>query len=365
METADLIRSYGLIPPKTLTIMITNGCNLQCSHCWPNSLSSHQVQPAASAKIERVIQEFVQIGVDSLIITGGEPFTHPDFFKILQSASNMREMNQIQVQTNAVLLSDAIVDKVLGLNAKKLSFQVSLEGATPVVNDRVRGGGSFRNALTGIQRLIAAGFKDRIQIAFTETSQNFSEIPALLKLLESLGIRQFYSGTLVMRGRAETSPSLHPPTPGQYRNLIRLFQEDGDFRERYQKYSGFNIAALEWSLDKPAGDIGCRFMEHCLVSAGGMLFPCPLFQFDNYGAPSLFDDSLDAVLKKILPLWSKLQRISLHRGKRLKECVECPGQHHCHGGCMGRACAASGELISVEDRCLQRRAIYDQLHSSL
>ncbi len=362
MEMIDQIRSCGLIPPKTLTIMITNGCNLQCSHCWPNSLPSHLVEPVASAKIQSVIREFARIGADSLIVTGGEPFTHPDLFKILQSACNMRELNQVQVQTNAVLLSDAIVEKVLGLDCKKLSFQVSLEGASPATHDLVRGDGSYDKALKGIHRLMTAGFKERIQIAFTETRQNFSEIPALLKLLESLGISQFYSGTLVMHGRAETLRSVHPPTPDQYRDLIGLFQEDVDFRERYQKNSGFNIAALEWSLDKPAGDIGCRFMEHCLVSSSGMSYPCPLFQFDKYGTSSFFDDSLDAVLKNTLPLWSKLQRISLHRGKRLKECAECPGRHHCHGGCMGRACAANGKLISLEDRCLQRRAIYDQLH---
>jgi radical SAM protein with 4Fe4S-binding SPASM domain len=363
METSDLIRSFGLIAPKTLTIMITNGCNLQCSHCWPDSLPSHLVQPVASEKVESIIQNFYQIGAESLIITGGEPLTHPGFFKILQSACNMSGLNQVQVQTNAVLLSDAKVEKMLGVWGKKLSFQVSLEGATPEANDRVRGDGSFQKALAGIQRLIAAGFKDSIQIAFTETGQNFSEIPALLKLLESLGITQLYSGTLVMHGRAESSPSLHPPTPDQYRNLIRLFQEDAKFRDRYQRNDSFNIAALEWSLDKPAGDIGCRFMEHCLVSSVGMLYPCPLFQFDNYGAPSLFDDSLESVLNKILPIWSKLQRISLHRGKRLIACAECPGRQHCYGGCMGRACAGSKKLISQEDRCLQRQAVYKQLLS--
>ncbi|MBT4265266.1 MAG: radical SAM protein [Deltaproteobacteria bacterium] len=363
MDITQLIRSCGLIPPKILTIMITNGCNLQCSHCWPDSRPTHLVQPVASVKIERIIREFVQTGTENLILTGGEPFTHPDLFKLLQSTCSMHELNQVQVQTNAVLLSDAIVDKVLGLNAKKLSFQVSLEGATPSTHDRVRGDGSYSRALMGIERLIKAGFKDSIQIALTETMRNFSEIPALLKLLESLGIRQFYSGTLVMHGRAETIRSVSPPTPDQYRDLIQRFQEDTEFRDLYQRNRSFTIAALEWSLDKPAGSDGCRFMEHCLVSASGVMYPCPLFQFDNYGASSLFDDSLESVLKKILPIWSKLQRISLYRGKRLKECDGCPGRQHCYGGCMGRALAAHRILISKEDRCPQRQAIYHQLLS--
>ena len=363
METADLIRSFGLISPKTVTIMITNGCNLQCRHCWPDSQPAHRVQPVAPATIKKAILEFVGIGAESLILTGGEPLTHPDFFEILQSACKTQELNEIQVQTNAVLLSDAVVDKLRGLACDKLSFQVSLEGATPTTNDLVRGDGSFKSALAGIQRLLALGFRDRTRIAFTETRQNFSDIPALMKLLESLGIGDFNSGTLVMNGRAEALRSLDPPTPDQYRDLIRLFQEDGDFRERYQKNFGFNIAALEWSLDKPEGDTGCRFMEHCLISSDGILYPCPLFQFDHYGAHSLFVDSLDAVLKNILPLWSKLQKLSRHRGKRLKECQKCPGRDHCNGGCMGRACAASGNLISLEDRCPQRRAVYDELHS--
>jgi hypothetical protein len=57
-------------------------------------------------------------------------------------------------------------------------------------------------------------------------------------------------------------------------------------------------------------------------------------------------------------LWAHIKRISQRRSTELAACQECPGKAHCAGGCMGRAYAAHGDPMTVEDRCQLRKAVY-------
>ncbi len=359
METIEQIRSAKLIPPQVLTLMLTNRCNLRCRHCWPDSLPDRRIRPVHQAAIFKIVREFMDAGIEKLVLTGGEPLMHPDWFEIMAFACGQRELEQVHLQTNATLFTKAPVEKLLGLDSQKLFIQIGLEGATPEIHDHVRGSGSFDSTLEGIHSLIKAGFKDRIQISLTETRQNFSEIPAVLNLLDSLGISSFNSRTLMMQGRAKTSSAIALPEPAQYKDLVRMYRTDSEFGKLYGKSDSYKIAALEWSpIETASPDSGCRFMENPLISAEGTLYPCALFQIEAYGIGNLYQRPLTTTLNEILPKWSKLQRISRLRADRLKECAGCPGRPHCRGGCMGRAYSAHGKLMSTEDRCRLRQTVY-------
>ena len=266
-------------------------------------------------------------------------------------------MSEVCLQTNATLLTGADAVKLASLIHHKLRIQVSLEGANSKTHDRIRGAGSFKSALQGLALLAEHGLSKQTRVSLTETEDNFQEIPALLKLLQSLGIRHFASGTLVHGGRAAGN-GLKPPPPLQYEKILHQFHTDPTFKEHYVKMA--NIAPLEWYLGKATPSVpDCEFMKNPYITASGTLFPCVMFQIVKYAAHDVYSRSIAETLQKIIPIWAVEQQQSRHRSENLQTCGACSGRSHCRAGCMGRAYMAHGSLMAPEDRCDLRRVIYN------
>ena len=356
-KVLDSIIRAGLRSPKIVTLMVTNGCNLSCLHCWPESRSCGTAPPVPADTIRRLIGEVVLLGVEEICLTGGEPLTHPDWFEILSFACRQPGLNRVRLQTNATLLTEVDIEALGSIDFKGLTVQVSLEGAIAETNDRVRGPGSFEQAFRGLKFLAEAGLGQQVVVAFTETQQNLAELPRLLQLLDGLGIGRLVSGTLVLGGRATQSDQVAPPTPSQYRELLNLYHSDPQFRSRYKKLG--NIAAIEWFTGKSyPGSEGCICIETPYINADGEMYPCLMLPIDKLAAKNVFHRPLDEVLFEALSLWAELPDLNRRRSVELEACKNCPGRLHCAGGCMGRAYAATGDFMNVEDRCVLRKSVY-------
>ncbi len=357
LDIIDSVISSGLKPPKTITIMITNRCNLSCNHCLTKS-HLHETKPLIQSKvIKRLIGEFVDIGVQEVCLTGGEPLMHPGWFEILSFTCKQPGLNSVRLQTNATLLTEADVDALCSLNYKGLVVQVSLEGVTAETNDNVRGLGSLEQILKGLKLLTNAGLGKQVIVAFTEMAHNFAEIPDLMKFLDEIGVGYFVTGTLVLGGRAMSSDGLIPPTPSQYSELLDLYHADLQFKLLYKKMG--NIAALEWYKGKSSSDEKqCGCIEMPYINSDGEMYPCIMLPIKKYSIQDVFSRSLEEVILDGVPLWAELPDLNHKRSTELEKCKLCPGKKHCAGGCMGRAYASTGDFMIVEDRCELRKTIY-------
>ena len=357
------IVSSGLHLPQSLTLMITNRCNLKCLHCWPESGSSADCSHVDKKKLLAIIRDFRKLGIEKVCLTGGEPLLHPHWFDIVSFSCAEPGIKEVCLQTNGTLLTEAHVRELASLGNGNLIIQSSLEGSTSETHDRIRGTGSFQSTMHGLTLLAEMGLSKQIRVSLTETQDNFLEIPALLDMLNSLDIHQFASGTLVHGGRAAKADTyrLQPPTSSQYEKILHQFHTDSNFRESYTEM--VSIAPLEWYMGRSTPvDPGCVFMKSPYIKADGTLHPCVMFQVDRYAAHDIYGRQITETLDKIIPEWAALQQHSRHRAKHLQPCKICSGRFHCGGGCMGRAYAAHSKLMSVEDRCQLRKVIY---HASL
>jgi radical SAM protein with 4Fe4S-binding SPASM domain len=360
-DLQEKVRLSGLLPPKMLTLGITKGCNLQCRHCLLDCPIFSATSPVPAKTLKPLIRDFAQIGGESICLAGGEPLTHPEWFEILEFPCGIPGFKEIRLQTNGTLLTQVEVEALISLRAKKIVIQVSLDGARAETHDKVRGPGNFERAIRGVRLLSEAGLAKQTHIAFTEMRHNFEDLPRLLEIVEELDLRGLVSGTLVRGGRAAKSDRMALPTPSQIRGLLEQYHADSRFRARYEKFG--NIAALEWYEGRltPSAQV-CTCIENPMISADRLMYPCKMLLADEFAVPipptGLHDHPLVDMMTQALPLWSKLPIISQRRSVELKKCQKCPGGRHCAGGCMGRAYAASGDLMSEEDRCSLRRAVY-------
>jgi len=351
------IKKTGLRPPRVVTLMITNGCNLKCRHCWPESLSHEAVLPVPVQPLKGLIMGFNRLGVEEICLTGGEPLTHPDWLEVFRFSCGQEGLRRVRLQTNGTLLTQKDVEHLAEIHKKELIIQVSLEGATPKTHDRLRGKGSFERAFRGLNRLAAAGMGGQTVVAFTETHYNFDDLPHLLKRLDGLGIGRLVSGTLVQAGRAARIHALELPTPDQYRALLSLYHREEAFRKRYHKMA--NIACLEWWFGKTnSASENCKCFEMPYVTTDGLLYPCIMIPADHLAVKNAHEQPLETLLKKAIPLWSGLPALNRRRTVELGLCQTCSCKQHCAGGCMGRAYATTGDFMMVEDRCALRKAVY-------
>jgi len=347
-----LLDQYGLNPPETLTFSLLDRCNLRCSHCWLESGPSLSKASVSLPVARRVIEDFSSLGGTAIRFTGGEPLLHSAWSELLGFADTAGLT--VLLQTNGTLLDDDRLSKLQALGLSALQIQISLDGATAAVHDRVRGTGSFRKTIAAIQRLVALSFCPDVAIFFTEMQHNLHELPELFQLAEQLGVGSVSSGSLVVRGRADSEGAVCPPAPLQYEALLERYAEDSQFRKRYDRCG--NIAALEWSNQNGAGH-GCHFILNPYLSSRGDLFPCLLCHADNYAVAGVFEKGLAAALVEGLPLWARLQELSCERPSLLPECQSCPFFQSCAGGCMGRAWESFASFVVPDDRCQQRKTV--------
>ena len=357
MDLPNRFQSVGLVPMRALTLTITRNCNLRCEHCWPMCGSDAPLPGVSASVLERLIGEFAQSGIREICLTGGEPLTHPDWLAILLYCCAQPDLQCVRLQTNATMMTAELARHLAGEHFEKLDIEVSLDGAVAATHDRIRGVGSFRRTMQGLQCLVQAGVGHQITVAFTEMAHNFNELPRVLGLLKELGITRLVSGTLVQSGRAGRSLVTVPPTPVQYLELLERFDRDAGFQADYHAMG--NIACLEWLAGRDSKiPLSCRCAQMPYVTADGILFPCTLMPLPRYGVPGVFSRPLADILNQALRQWIDLPNIYDQRHTELEACDHCRGHGHCGGGCPGRAYAAGGGFMAVEDRCALRQAVY-------
>lgn len=351
----EKIQKAGLYPPEILTLMITGSCNLSCPHCL---LDCGKTNPGhvPEKNILRIIDDFSSLDGKKIILTGGEPLLHPGWFNILEHACKAG-FAEVVLQTNGVMVTGGIVKKIKGIGPVTPVIQISIDGAVPETNDKIRGRGSYHGAVKAARLFASAGFGDKVKIAFTEMSHNFDDIPEMLKLADNLGAGQFVSGTIVKSGRAKNTDWISLPDRKQVRNLIELYETDHEFRTLYDRLG--SISAIEWyrGRDVPSDHV-CNCISMPFINAGGKIYPCVMNISEDISMGNVHEQGIKQVILKGLCKWPELIALAEKRSESLGECRACEGRDHCKGGCMGRAQAAAGDMMTVEDRCGLRREIY-------
>lgn len=148
-------------PLRDLRISVTDRCNFRCPYCMPAEIfgEAYQFLPKDEIlnfeEISRLSYLFVELGVNKLRITGGEPLLRAGLPTLVSQLADIPGADDITLTTNGYLLAqNARQLKDAGLNR----ITVSLDSLDDEVFKQMNGRGfGTRRVLDGIKQASEAG----------------------------------------------------------------------------------------------------------------------------------------------------------------------------------------------------------------
>jgi len=184
-------------------------------------------------------REIIRVGVPYVAFGGGEPLAVPHFWEILEILR--KDGVEIKIETNGLLIDEAAADRLKALGVA--CVQVSVDGATPAVHERVRPEGPFEGAVDSLKRLSRRGLGP--ELVFVPTRLNIQEAPEVYDLAVSCGARAFVTGPLMRLGRAALSWDTLAPSPEDWRLALEALKARAAYHHQAVRLSIYPWDILE------------------------------------------------------------------------------------------------------------------------
>ena len=155
--TGRLFDSHGRVITD-LRVSITDRCNYKCVYCRTGQVGA-QYSELTTAEYLRLIRSFVELGIEKVRLTGGEPLLRKDLLQMVRELSTWRTTTgqplDLAITTNGHLLESLAKPlKEAGLSR----ITVSMDAVDQATFERVtRVQGSFPAVVRGIRAAQQAG----------------------------------------------------------------------------------------------------------------------------------------------------------------------------------------------------------------
>jgi mycofactocin biosynthetic radical S-adenosylmethionine protein MftC len=326
----------GLRAPICLTWELTYACNLACVHCLSSS-GRRDPRELSTAECKAVIDELERMQVFYVNIGGGEPTVRRDFWELVEYATAHHV--GVKFSTNGSRITEQRAAWLA--TADYVDVQISLDGATAEVNDRVRGEGSYDTAITALERLHAAGFQQP-KLSVVVTRENVGQLDDFEEIADRYGA-QLRITRLRPSGRgADVWDQLHP-TAEQQRDLYHWLKARGE--KVLTGDSFFHLAPLGGEL--PGLNLCGAGRVVCLIDPVGDVYACPFAIHDTFRAGNVREPGGFAHVWRNSDLFKDLREPDTAGA-----CVSCGHYDSCRGGCMAAKFFTGLPLDGPDPECV-------------
>ncbi len=319
-----------------LQLSVTNACNLQCVHCYREETKAFRDELSVEEMIA-LFQDFKafseRLDMDGVVtFGGGEPLLRRDL-GLLAKVAHSAGLG-VRVISNGVLSAkqaENLADWGIRL------VQISVDGATAEVHDRVRGQGMFDRTMEGIRHLVAAGITVNLKATLMK-GYNDHQIPEFFALANAAKVPVLSFGRLIPIGAGADLMRL---TPEEYRHIYDQISEEAmrspetrvEFRE-----PGFD-RSMAWGRKQDfRSSEGNR---HLAIDADGTVYSSRRMG-EKIG--NIRRSSLDE-------LWQHPLLVTLREGQVKGKCQSCELYAVCKGGSRAAAFASTADPLAEDPDC--------------
>jgi pyruvate-formate lyase-activating enzyme len=192
-----VLQREGAATEERQWIRLTRRCNNRCAFC--HDIAQHDGSVASLDEVREQLREGRERGATRLILSGGEPTIHPRLLEIV-AMGRAAGYRWVQLVSNGRMFAyDRFASAAAASGIDEVTL--SIHGHTAELHDGLVGGpGSFAQAIRGLRNLMRARFVVSVDVVVCRP--NARHLPAIVRLLLSLGVREFDFLYLVPFGRA-------------------------------------------------------------------------------------------------------------------------------------------------------------------
>ena len=173
-------------PVKDLRISVTDRCNFRCTYCMP--LDEYEwidkKEILTFEEIARLARLFVQLGVEKIRLTGGEPLVRRDLHLLIEKLAPLNGLKDLCLTTNGALLAERI-DALKQAGLRRVNISIDTLDAEKF--KRMTKRGDLNKVLEGIFAAKAAGLAPIKLNAVVERGVNDDDILPLVEFCREHG----------------------------------------------------------------------------------------------------------------------------------------------------------------------------------
>ena len=182
-------RFLNMRRPLSVQILVTKFCDMTCNMCFTYPIDSKEkfintVEPSFE-QLEYLMDEACNIGAQVIIPFGGEPLIRKDIGEIVNGIKARKKY--CILYTNATYLKDRI-DEIRATD----QLVISIDG-DELNHDSIRGKGSYKKCVEGIELALGKGFSLRIHTVLTKDT--LDTLPHMVSLSKKYDVMLNYGFT--------------------------------------------------------------------------------------------------------------------------------------------------------------------------
>lgn len=187
MNVSGLLRDPHGRRIDYLRLSVTNHCNLRCVYCLPAQgvAGSAAEELLSDEEIARLVRVAVNMGIDKIRITGGEPLVRPGIVNLIGTVAAVPGLKDISLSTNGMLLSKMAEDL---RRAGLARVNISLDTLRPERFTEIARRRGLEDVVPGIRTALDVGFSPVKINVVVMNGVNSDEIPDFVALTRRLPV---------------------------------------------------------------------------------------------------------------------------------------------------------------------------------
>ncbi|UAC49062.1 GTP 3',8-cyclase MoaA [Bacillus aquiflavi] len=299
-------------PLRDLRISVIDRCNFRCQYCMPAEIFGpiFKFLPRSELltyeEIERLAKIFVQLGVEKIRLTGGEPLMRKDLHYLVKLLANIEGLRDLGLTSNGVLMPKyAKALKEAGLKRVNISLDSLNDDLFRKINGR---NVSVQPVLEGIYAAREAGLGVKINMV-VKKGLNDSEIVSMADFCKNEQLQLRYIEYMDV---GSTNGWLLRDVVTK-KEIFQLLQQCYELEEvepayfgevaKCYKYKGTNI---DVGFITSVSESFCSSCTRARLSANGQIFTC-LFNGNGHDVRSFLRNGMseDEIKEEIETIWKK------------------------------------------------------------
>lgn len=182
-STTRLQDSHGRVIRK-LRVSLLDACNMRCGYCMPLQMKfAKQSRYLSTNEWEYICRSLVDLGIEQIRVTGGEPTLHPHFKELMAIFAQL-PLQKLGLTSNGLTLA-AYLDDLKEMGCQHLN--ISLDSLNPETFTRISHAQGFEQVKQCILKAHQMGFQVKINTVIMG-GVNDHEIPDFVEFSEQSGI---------------------------------------------------------------------------------------------------------------------------------------------------------------------------------